>query len=162
MLPEIIDNSIDVEEHADYKKKNGIRSIENGIADNNIIIHRLYGAIRIDGDIYRVKTTIYEQYKGSNVPHDYKVTKIELAISGSSTSDALTNSIETESSVSGAKLLNNIEKSYDKNVKLLDAGVMGTGTLVRYLSRISGTCPYDSSNKKCHCHFVILSRISIF
>ena len=92
----------------------------------------------------RVKTTIYEQYKGSNVPHDYKVTKIELAISGSSTSDALTNSIETESSVSGAKLLNNIEKSYDKNVKLLDAGVMGTGTLVRYLSRISGTCPYDS------------------
>ena len=37
MLPEIIDNSIDVEEHADYKKKNGIRSIENGIADNNII-----------------------------------------------------------------------------------------------------------------------------
>ena len=121
MLPETIDNSIDVEEHADYKKKNGIRSIENGIADNNIIIHRLYGAIRIDGDIYRVKTTIYEQYKGSNVPHDYKVTKIELAISGSSTSDALTNSIETESSVSGAKLLNNIEKSYDKNVKLLDA-----------------------------------------
>lgn len=55
------------------------------------------------------------------MPHDYKVTKIELAISGSSTSDALTNSIETESSVSGAKLLNNIEKSYDKNVKLLDA-----------------------------------------
>ena len=109
----------------------------------------------------RVKTTIYEQYKGINVPHDYKVTKIELAISGSSTSDALTNSIETESSVSGVKLLNNIEKSYDKNVKLLDAsnksnkftanqtvfrlrGVIGTGTLVRYLSRISGTSPYDS------------------
>ena len=114
------------------------------------------------------------------MPHDYKVTKIELAISGSSTSDALTNSIETESSVSGVKLLNNIEKSYDKNVKLLDAsnksnkftanqtvfrlreepapkktgigykvfvlkkGVIGTGTLVRYLSRISGSCPYES------------------
>ena len=28
--------------------------------------------------------------------------------------------------------------------KYPEEGVMGTGTLVRYLSRISGTCPYES------------------
>ena len=44
-------------------------------------------------------------------------------------------------------------------------GVIGTGTLVRNLSRISGICPYDSLDlliQKCHCHFVILSKLSIF
>ena len=28
--------------------------------------------------------------------------------------------------------------------QVVRGGVIGTGTLVRYLSRISGTCPYDS------------------
>ena len=42
--------------------------------------------------------------------------------------------------------------------------VIGTGTLVRYLSRISGTCPYDSLDlliQKCYCYFVILLKLRL-
>ena len=54
----------------------------------------------------------------------YEVTKIELLISGSPTSNALSNSNGrsnvSDVFVSGAKLLNNLEKSYDIGKKLLD------------------------------------------
>jgi hypothetical protein len=47
---------------------------------------------------------------------------LELLISGSETSDALSNSnIKSLKTISGAKLLKGVEKSYDKGVKLLDA-----------------------------------------
>ena len=54
----------------------------------------------------------------------YEVTKIELLISGSPTSNALSNSnVRSNVSdvfVSGAKLLNNLEKSYEKDKNLLN------------------------------------------
>ena len=34
--------------------------------------------------------------------------------------------------------------NFRDSVHLKKKGVIGAGTLVRYLSRISGTCPYDS------------------
>ena len=128
-LPEVIDESIEVEEHADYKKKDGKRAVENGIGDKNLLIHRMYGAVKIDGNVYRVKTTMYEYNKGDNVPHDYRVTKIELLISGSSTSNALSNSTgvgshpqsEIGSSYPIANLLQKVEKAHDLGKKLLDA-----------------------------------------
>lgn len=52
----------------------------------------------------------------TKMPDSYKITKIELIISGSSASNALNNS----TSVSVAKLLKDVEKSYDKGKKLLD------------------------------------------
>ena len=66
---------------------------------------------------------MHEYHLGENFPHDYRVTKIELPISGSSTSDALDNSENTDfrnTSISAAKLLQNVEKSYDKGKKLLE------------------------------------------
>jgi hypothetical protein len=52
-------------------------------------------------------------------PYSYEVTKIELlsgsSQNGTSWSNALNNSI------SGAKLLENVEKSYDEGVKILQA-----------------------------------------
>ena len=63
------------------------------------------------------------------VPYDFKVKEIELPISGSSTSDALDNSIRNEMRsddtskdtyfIPVAKILNNIKKSYDKGKKYL-------------------------------------------
>ena len=63
------------------------------------------------------------------MPHDFKVKEIELPISGSSTSDALDSSIRNEVRrddtskdtyfIPVAKILNNIEKSYDKGKKIL-------------------------------------------
>lgn len=120
-LPEVIDNSIEAEEHPDYKKINGERSADNGIADENLLVHRMYGAVEIDGKIYRVKTTMHEHLSKGNAPHDYRVTKIELLISGSSTSDALSNSngSHSPSTVTTAKLLQNVEKSHDKGKNIL-------------------------------------------
>ena len=80
--------------------------------------HRLYGAVELDGVTYRIKTTVYEYiYTGQdNSPHTYEVNEIELDDNPSAFPkievrkplDVSTNSI------SGANLLNRVEKSYDK------------------------------------------------
>ena len=121
-LPDVIDNSIEVEEHPDYKKVDGKRNSDNGIGDGNMLVHRMYGAVEIEGKIYRVKTTIHEHNTKGNVPHDYRVTKIELIISGSPTSNALNSSIKrvNYSTLPVAKLLKDVEKSYDSGKKVLD------------------------------------------
>lgn len=148
-LTDVIHESIEAEIHPDYNKdKDGNRSIENGYGDN-ILVHRLYGAVRLGGKTYRVKTTMQEFRGGEeNKPHSYEVTKIEL-LEGSKTaneSDSLplssaTNNSENElldtpgtavlpdsspldmtpsNSISVAKLLNGVEKSYDSGKKLLE------------------------------------------
>lgn len=147
-LTDVIHESIEAEIHPDYNKdEGGNRSIENGHGDN-ILVHRLYGAVQLDGKTYRVKTTMQEFRGGEeNKPHSYEVTKIEL-LEGSKTaneSDSLplssaTNNSENElldspgerenpdkphldapsNSNSVAKLLNGVEKSYDSGKKLLE------------------------------------------
>ena len=80
VLPEVIRESVDAEQHADYKKgEDGVRSAKNGI-NPNVTIHRLYGAVRMDGKVYRVKVTLKEDKtsKEPKVPHSYEATKIEL------------------------------------------------------------------------------------
>ena len=114
-LPKVIDNSIDVEIHPDYQKKDKVRSAENGVGRDDMLVHRMYGAVSIDGKAYRTKTTIHEFRDKENKAYDYKITEVELIISGSSTSNALNNS----TSVTGAKLLNGVEKSYEKGKKVL-------------------------------------------
>lgn len=148
-LTDVIHESIEAEIHPDYNKdENENRSIENGCGDN-ILVHRLYGAVQLDGKTYRVKTTMQEFRGGEeNKPHSYEVTKIEL-LEGSKTaneSDSLplsstTNNSKNElldtpgtavlpdssplditpsNSISVAKLLNGVEKSYDSGKKLLE------------------------------------------
>lgn len=82
----------EAEEHPVYKKVDKIRSAKNRVDKENLLVHCLFGAVNIEGDVYRVKTTMHEYLTKDNTPHDFKVTKIELLISGSSTSDALSNS----------------------------------------------------------------------
>ena len=78
-LTDVIHESIEAEIHPDYKKgENGLRSVENGYGEG-VLVHRLYGAVEIDGKTYRVKTTMQEFRGGEeNKPHSYEVTKIEL------------------------------------------------------------------------------------
>ena len=129
-LPEVISESIEVEEHPDYKKLNRERRVENGIDDPNLLVHRMYGAVDIDGMIYRVKTTMHEHYGKGNAPHDYRVTKVELLISGSPTSNALSNSTGSNSTgeelkrdanglIPFAKIIKKLKKSYDSGKKIL-------------------------------------------
>ena len=113
VLPDVIRESVDAERHADFKKgKDGVRSAANGVHPN-VTIHRLYGAVRMDGKVYRVKVTLKEDKtsKEPKVPHSYEATKIELFAGTLGNSD---NSLSpnTNNSITAAKLLNGVEKSY--------------------------------------------------
>ena len=79
--------------------------------------HRLYGAVEIDGNIYRVKTTIKEDFtsKEAKVPHSY-----EVLLAGTLAQPEYGSNPNTNNSISGANLLKNVEKSYDKGKKLLE------------------------------------------
>ena len=123
-LTEVIANSVDAEIHPDYKKdSDNNRSPENGIKSNDMLVHRLYGAVELDGVTYRTKTTVYEYLNigQDNRPHTYEVNEIELDDNPSAFpkigvrkhSDVSTNSISV------ANLLKNVDKSYDKDKKLL-------------------------------------------
>ena len=114
VLPDVIRESVDAEQHADFKKgKDGVRSAENGV-NPNLTIHRLYGAVRMDGKVYRVKVTLKEDKtsKEPKVPHSYEATKIELFAGTLGNSD---NSLSpnTNNSITAANLLNGVDKSYD-------------------------------------------------
>jgi len=121
-LTDVIHESIEAEIHPDYNKdENRNRSIENGYGDN-ILVHRLYGAVQLDGKTYRVKTTMQEFRGGEeNKPHSYEVTKIELLGSpGERENPDKPHSDAPSNSISVAKLLNGVEKSYDSGKKLLE------------------------------------------
>ena len=77
--------------------------------------HRLYGAVEIDGNIYRVKITLKENFssKEAKVPHSYEAQKIEL-LAGTLAQPEYGSNPNTNNSISLAKLLKNVEKSYDK------------------------------------------------
>ena len=120
VLPDVIKESVDAEQHPDYNKgEDGNRSAENGI-NKNVTIHRLYGAVEIDGKLYRVKVTLKE-FADNNRPqkaYSYEATKIELlagTLVGGKTSNPNTNN-----SITGAKLLENVESAKEKGKKLLD------------------------------------------
>ena len=116
-LPDVIENSKEVEIHADYIKKDGKRSNESLSSEDGCLMHIMYGAVEIAGDVYKVRTTFKEDKKDGLSPYTYKVTEINLLISGSTANDALNES----TSVSGAKLLKGIYKSKENGKNLLDA-----------------------------------------
>lgn len=119
-LPEIIRNSIEAEQHADYLKgEDGIRRKENGI-NENVTIHRLFGAVNVGGETYRVKVTLKRdrtQKAGKNL-YSYETTKIEL-LAGQN-GDPVGTPRYSNNSITGTNLLNGVEKSYEKGEKILD------------------------------------------
>ena len=118
-LDKVINESIEIEEHPDIKKKDGERKWDNGF-NKSILMHRFAAAVRIGDEIYRVKTTMkeYENPQKANGHYTYEVTKIEVLDEQSNTPNGRSN--VSDVFVSGAKLLNNLEKSYDSGKKILD------------------------------------------
>lgn len=57
VLPEVIRESVDAEQRADYRKGEGGNRGGNGV-NRNMTMHILYGAATIDGKTYRVKVTV--------------------------------------------------------------------------------------------------------
>ena len=126
VLPIIINASVEVEIHADYTKENNIRH-NNNYVNKNVLIHRFYGAVRFMDKLYRVKTTIKEYKQPEmfiNKPYTFEVIKIVLLDESNSTILGTKVADSTKSGqLSAAKLLQNIEKSYDKGKFLLDESI---------------------------------------
>ena len=139
VLPDVIRESVDAEQHADFKKgKDGVRSAANGV-NPNVTIHRLYGAVRMDGRLYRVKVTLKENTRTKETPkaYSYEATKIEL-LEGSLSQTEGSHNLEpsnsksevsagqhgnvsgltstfprySDKSITAANLLNGVDKSY--------------------------------------------------
>ena len=116
VLPEVLRESVDAEQHADHLKgEDGVRSAENGI-NPDVTIHRLYGAVTIGGKLYRVKVTLKEDMSRSGDPkkaYSYEATKIEL-LAGQHGKDPETERFPRNSnnSITAANLLHGVEKSY--------------------------------------------------
>ena len=143
VLPSVLKESIDAETHPDFiKGADGERRTDNGI-NKDLLVHRCYGAVNIDGKIYRVKITLKEEARNKDLPHkaySYEATKIELLAgtlvkpegdnpnTNSSQMEPLEaidaqaqgHSSHSNNSISVANLLKNVEMSYDKGKKLLD------------------------------------------
>ena len=114
VLPDVIRESVDAEQHADFKKgEDGVRSAANGV-NPNVTIHRLYGAVRMDGKLYRVKVTLKEDVKSersAKKAYSYEATKIELLAGTLVKPEG--DDPNTNNSITAANLLNGVEKSYD-------------------------------------------------
>lgn len=124
-LPAVIENGVEAECHASYNKDaTGKRRVENGV-NKETIVHRFYSAVKLEGKMYRVKTTIKESLanNGIGTAYTYQVENIEVTAEKSTiTSIRAGESIETgQSTLEAAKLLKGVEKSYEPGVKLLDA-----------------------------------------
>ena len=146
-LDEIINNSIEVEEHPDYTKdENGLRG--NGI-NSNALMHRFYGAVTIDGKQYRVMTLMRENQNSeeNNGIHSYKVQTIEVLNNElpSTSNGVRSESITTIPSTSVTKLLQGVEKSYDKGKKLLEESKSLTDIKYRTSSEIDAEYPSTST-----------------
>ena len=149
VLPDVIRESVDVEQHPDYKKDNdGVRSKENGV-NEDVTIHRLYGSVGIDGNTYRVKITLKEDTRNSKLPkgtYSYEATKIELLAGTLGKPDG--DAPSTNNSISVAKLLQGVKKS-NSNEEILNASKVvdenGEPLVVYHGTRHSGFSVFDDT-----------------
>ena len=121
-LDEVINNSIEVEEHPDYIKVEGKRGNDSSV-NENAIMHRFYGVAIIDGTPYRVMTLMREEKSSatSNGIHSYEVQKIEVLDNElPSTSNGVGSQNQIGSSYPLANLLKDVEMSYRPGVKVLE------------------------------------------
>ncbi|UWH92398.1 MAG: ddrB-like ParB superfamily domain protein [Bacteriophage sp.] len=118
-LHEVINGSIEYEEDPDVPKINGVRDISKGV-NNNVLIHRFIGAVRIDGKPYRVISKIkeYRETHLSARPSTYQVTEIEVF--DEETPNTPNGSKRANGYVHVAKLLKDFEKKHDGGKKILD------------------------------------------
>ena len=119
-IEEIVGKSLLIEEHRDRMKIDGERKPDNPSDQNIEKTQRFYGAATIDGVPYRVKSTaIVSRNTDRTRMHNYEITKIELLSPIASTRQKAYTAVDNNS-ITLAKLLKNVEFSYEKGRKLLD------------------------------------------
>ena len=124
VLPDVIRESVDAEQHADYRKGADGRRGGNGV-NPDVTMHILYGAVTIDGKTYRVKTTLKENVR-DNEPtkaYTYEATKIELLAGPNEKATVSTFSRDSNNSITAAKLLKDVKKSYSNEEFFADENV---------------------------------------
>ena len=136
LIPQIVGNSVLVEEHRDRTKAADERKAANYSDPNIEKIQRFYGAIVIGETTYRVKTTamVAANTEQGTRMHNYDITEIELL--QSRTSQEAKSPAQRSNSISLAKLLQGAEFSYESGNSLLYE-MTGSDTLddgVRYRS----------------------------
>lgn len=140
-FPKLIENSIDVEIHPDYKKTDDIRNPEI-INSTDKLIHRLYGAIRLEGKIYRVKTTMYEFRIPRTKAYTYEIKNMRLSeggpILGETCIPSVDNAPVDNLKISCAKLLKGIEKTNEPGKKILEESVKLEKELSRIFVNVTG------------------------
>ena len=114
---EILNNSLDVEIHPNIIKINGDRIFKSENIDKHTLIHRLFSAVKYDGDYYRIKITLKENYKQNNTIYTIENMKIELLSPSKGTPRE---NVAISNSIPSASLLKGVEKSYEKGVFLLE------------------------------------------
>ena len=123
-IDEIINNSIEVEEHPDYLKNENMK--RDGLRVNpHALMHRFYGIAEVDGTPYRVMILLREEKNPmvGNGVHAYEATKIKVL---NDISPSTSNGVGSHpqfmigSSYPLANILHDVEKSYDPGKKLLD------------------------------------------
>jgi len=119
-LDEVINNSIEIEEHPDYNKRdNDERSPKNGF-NPSVLMHRFIGVINVDGTPYSVMTLMKEFKQKELQPKEYAydVEKIEVLDDMPNTSNGVGKAISGPYPL--ANLLKDIVKSYEKDKNLLE------------------------------------------
>lgn len=136
LIPQIVGNSVLVEEHRDRTKAADERKADNHSDSNIEKVQRFYGAIVIGEITYRVKTTaiVAANTEQGTRMHNYDITEIELL--QSRTSQEAKSPAQRSNSISLAKLMQGAEFSYESGKSLLSE-MTGSDTLddgVRYRS----------------------------
>lgn len=136
LIPQIVGNSVLVEEHRDRTKAADERKADNHSDSNIEKVQRFYGAIVIGEITYRVKTTaiVAANTEQGTRMHNYDITEIELL--QSRTSQEAKSPAQRSNSISLAKLMQGAEFSYGSGKSLLSE-MTGSDTLddgVRYRS----------------------------
>ena len=93
---------------------------KNGI-NEHVTIHRLYGAINIEGKMYRVKVTLKEYTDKNETSRIYNYEATEIELLAGTLVDGYATDPSTSNSIMVANLLQNVEKSYGNGEKLLDS-----------------------------------------
>ena len=128
LIPQIVGNSVLVEEHRDRTKAADERKADNHSDSNIEKVQRFYGAIVIGEITYRVKTTaiVAANTEQGTRMHNYDITEIELL--QSRTSQEAKSPAQRSNSISLAKLMQGAEFSYESGKSLLSE-MTGSDTL---------------------------------
>ena len=122
-LPSIIHDGIDTETHPNFTSHGAKKEAGVFTYDKNTLVHVLYGAVKIGDKLCRVKLTAKEYPNNERTkPYSFMVTSIDTEIESLEPIGVQARSEDgySNNSISAAKLLNGVEKSYDKGKNLLE------------------------------------------